>query len=161
MLRGKGETHTHLHALWKYVRIGLAEKLKPKHDLLWDCYNLQGNALWIRSAWSYQFVLQAGGSTDRVAYFPFLCRKFVFLGFFFFPSSTETWDQQRCVWQVQQPWALLFHYGSVLSTFFLEGFFLYHGTAKSTLVCVSTKLFGRGSGPGYGKMLQLIPPVPF
>lgn len=36
-----------------------------------------------------------------------------------------------------------------------------HGTAKSTLVCVSAKLSGRGSGPGHGKMLQLIPPVPF
>lgn len=48
--RQREKTHMHLHALWKYVRIGLAEKLKPKHDLLWDCYNLQGNSLWIRSA---------------------------------------------------------------------------------------------------------------
>lgn len=38
---------------------------------------------------------------------------------------------------------------------------LYHGTAKSTLVYVcSMKLVGRGSGPGHGKMPQLISQVP-
>lgn len=44
----------------------------------------------------------------------------------------------------------------------LAGRHLYHGTAKSMLVCVwSVKLSGRGSGPGHGKMPQPISPVPF
>lgn len=38
---------------------------------------------------------------------------------------------------------------------------LLSGTAKSSLVCVSVMLSGGGSGPGHGRMLQLIPPVPF
>lgn len=51
---------------------------------------------------------------------------------------------------------------SVCAEHLLAGRHLYHGTAKSMLVCVwSVKLSGRGSGPGHGKMPQPISPVPF